>query len=59
MENLGIKLKEEEKKEVLKRVDKEETGTVEYDNYQQVVYEILQAMDAKKVAEEKLEEQRE
>ena len=41
MENLGIKLKEEEKKEVLKRVDKEETGTVEYDNYQQVVYEIL------------------
>ena len=42
----------------MKRVDKHETGTVEYKNYEEVVYEILEAMDAKKVAEEKLEEQK-
>lgn len=54
LDRLKIKLKEDEKNDVLKRVDKDETGTVEFSSYKDIVYEILEGMEAKKSADVRL-----
>lgn len=54
IKNIGIKLTPLEEKEVLKRVDPQESGMVEYALYRQVIGEFIEGIEAKKLASDKL-----
>lgn len=55
IKNVGLKLSEEEEKEMLNRADPECTGTVIYDKYEEIVKEVLEAKRARVEAEDLLE----
>ncbi len=48
IKNLGVRLSPLEEKEVLKRVDPQEAGLVEYALYRTVVGELVEGIEAKK-----------
>lgn len=50
IKNLGIRLSLMEEKEVMKRVDPQESGLVEYAVYESVVGELVEGIEAKKDA---------
>jgi Ca2+-binding EF-hand superfamily protein len=41
LKNIGVNLSTDEFKEVLKKVDKDDTGTVEFDNFFEVGFELV------------------
>lgn len=55
IKNVGLKLSEEEEKEMLNRADPEYTGTVIYQKYEEIVREVLEAKRARVEAEDLLE----
>ena len=54
VKNIGVRLSPTEEKEVLKRVDPQESGLVEYSFYVAVVGELVEGIEAKKAAATRL-----
>ena len=54
VKNIGVRLSPTEEKEVLKRVDPQESGLVEYSFYVAVVGELVEGIEAKKAAAARL-----
>jgi hypothetical protein len=54
IKNAGVKLNAIEEKEVLKKVDPQESGMVEYDNYATAIGEFFECVEAKKETMAKL-----
>lgn len=54
IKNVGVRLNLIEEKEILKKVDPQESGMVEYANYAAVIGEFFECLDAKREADNKL-----